>query len=60
MKKIEANLENLEKETQRLEDFQITAKKDIDDLIEGSTLLDNNSRIRHMLRRKRIESLKLN
>lgn len=35
VKKIEANLENLELRTQRLEDFQITAKKDIDDLKEG-------------------------
>ena len=35
VKKIEANLENLEKRTQRLEDFQTTAKKDIDDLKEG-------------------------
>lgn len=33
--KIEANLEILEKWTQRLEDFQTTAKKDIDDLKEG-------------------------
>ena len=35
VKKIEANLENLEIRTQRLEDFQITATKDIDDLKEG-------------------------
>ena len=35
VKKIEANLKNLEKRTQRLEDFQTTAKKDIDDLKEG-------------------------
>ena len=35
MKKIEANLENLEKRTQRLEEFQTTAKKDIKDLKEG-------------------------
>ena len=35
VKKIEANLENLEKRTQRLEDFQTTAKKDIDELKEG-------------------------
>ena len=33
--KIEANLENLKKRTQRLEDFQTTAKKDIDELKEG-------------------------
>jgi len=30
VKKIEANLENLEKRTRRLEDFQTTAKKDDD------------------------------
>ena len=35
MKKIEANLENLEKRTERLEDFQTIAKKDIDDVKEG-------------------------
>ena len=35
VKKIQANLENLEIRTQRLEDFQITATKDIDDLKEG-------------------------
>ena len=35
VKKIEANLKNLEKQIQRLEDFQTTAKKDIDDLKEG-------------------------
>ena len=35
VKKIEVNLENLEKRTQRLEVFQTTAKKDIDDLKEG-------------------------
>jgi len=35
VKKIEANLENLEKRTQRLEDFQTTAKKDIDNLKAG-------------------------
>ena len=35
VKKIEANLENLEIRTQRLEDFQITVTKDIDDLKEG-------------------------
>ncbi|XP_068726263.1 uncharacterized protein [Montipora capricornis] len=35
VKKIEANLENLEIRTQTLEDFQITAQKDIDDLKEG-------------------------
>ena len=35
VKTIEANLESLEKRTQRLEDFQTTAKKDIDDLKEG-------------------------
>ena len=33
-KKIEANLENLEKRTQSLEDFQTTMIKDIDDLKE--------------------------
>ena len=32
---IKANLENLEKRTQRLEDFQTTAKKVIDDLKKG-------------------------
>ena len=32
VKKIEVNLKNLEKQTQRLEVFQTTAKKDIDDL----------------------------
>lgn len=35
VKNIEVNLENLEKRTQRLEVFQTTAKKDIDDLKEG-------------------------
>ena len=35
VKKIEANLENLEKRTQRLEDFQTTTIKDIDGLKEG-------------------------
>ena len=35
VKKIEVNLENLEKRTLRLDVFQTTAKKDIDDLKEG-------------------------
>ena len=35
VKKIEANLEKLENRTRRLEDFQTTAKKDIEDLKEG-------------------------
>ena len=32
VKKIEANLKKLENRTRRLEDFQTTAKKDIEDL----------------------------
>ena len=35
VKKIEANLKKLENRTRRLEDFQTTAKKDIEDLKEG-------------------------
>lgn len=35
VKKIEAKLENWEKPTQRAEDFQTTAKKDIDNLKDG-------------------------
>lgn len=46
VKKIEANLKKLENQTRRLEDFQTTAKKDIEDLKKASILLDNNSAIR--------------
>ena len=35
LKKIESNLENLERRTKKLEGFQATAKKDIDDLKGG-------------------------
>lgn len=35
VRKIEAKLENIEKQTQRLEDFQTTAEENIDNLKDG-------------------------
>jgi len=63
MRKIEANLENLEKQTQRQEDFQQQQQQKRKILMiqkKGSTLLDNNSTIRQKLCRWRINSKKLN
>ena len=61
MRKIETNLENLEKRIQRQEDFQQQQKRKILMIQKkGSTLLDNNSTIRQKLWRWRINSKKLN
>ena len=41
VKKIEAKLESLEERTQSLEDFQTTAKKDIDELKDSINVTGN-------------------